>query len=193
MTEHVFRRGESGRLWIAQREHHVISGEPTTSIELHLQRQMPFDAPDVGYRSMHDFQSNIARRAQFRGEQHLAQIFAIKRSRQKILAGHLGHASLRELQEFLGRGGIRRHAARRNIEQIGEAALCVGSATGDFVGPLDQHESSGPRRRTAQQIRGHQGAAESAANNHYGPKQCRQTVAPVCRSARLGERAVSSL
>ncbi len=142
MRQHIPRHWQRCGLGIAEREHDVVRGETSPVLQLDSQWQMPLDTTQVDDRAVDDFETNISRCTQLRGQQHLVQVFAIQRTRQEVFASDLRNAPLRELQEFPGRSRARRHTAGRHVEQIRKATLGVSGATRHLVRTLDQDRAA---------------------------------------------------
>jgi hypothetical protein len=155
------------RRWIPQRQHHAVGHDGRAIRELRgewLALAAPRDAPDL-IENAHEARLCGLRR--FRLRQHVLQVIAVQRARQKVLAAGFRGMALRKTQELQRVPRIRRQARRRDVEKKGKLAGGVRHAAAHRGTALDEHDIGRGGRRTAQQIGRQHRTAETAAHNDY--------------------------
>jgi hypothetical protein len=125
------------------------------------------ETPHVRDLAVQHVESYVRGRAELRRHQELLQVLAVERARHEVLAAGTGNASLHEFEEFVRRIGACGHAARGNVQQIRKAPIGIGDAAADCAATLDENDSRGSGRWSAQKICGHDRAAEAAADDRY--------------------------
>lgn len=153
---------------IAQRQYHTMRHDRCAIRDLDLERHTCGARRDMPDLAEYPQQPRTFGCRRFGLQQQVLQVIAIERTRQKVLSIRIWQLAPGKPQKLQGIARVGRQPRRRYVEEIGKIARGVRHAAAHGRAALYQHDVGGTLRRTAQQIRGQDSAAETGAHDDQG-------------------------